>query len=92
MAGRTRKVVSTGEASALPVDAQPTKQKTASVSAENVPVHHREHPDKISGQALRDLAHRKGMAKSELATMPDDKIRTQLKYIDYRRASDDAMV
>ncbi len=58
----------------------------------SVPAYHREHPDKISGQALRDLAHKKGMAKSELADMSDDKIRTQIKYIDYRRASDDAMV
>jgi hypothetical protein len=92
MAGRKRNVVSAGEASALPVDALPTEQSTESALVESVPAHHREHPDKISGQALRDLAHRKGMAKSELANMPDDKIRTQLKYIDYRRASEDAVV
>lgn len=92
MAGRPRKVVSMGKASALPVDAQPTQQTPDSAAAEYVPAYHREHPDKISGQALRDLAHKKGMAKSELANMSDDKIRIQLKYIDYRRASDDAMV
>lgn len=92
MAGRPRKVVSTDKSPDLPVDAQPSKQKTAFAALEAMPAYHREHPDKISGQALRDLAHRKGMAKSELATMSDEKIRTQIKYIDYRRDHDDAMV
>jgi hypothetical protein len=92
MRGRPRKVTTACEASALPAVAQPASQEIGSVSTESVPAHHREHPDKISGQALRDLAHRKGMAKSELTTMSDDKIRTQLKFIDYRRASEDAVV
>ncbi len=92
MAGRPRKVVSAGGASAPLVDAQPRSKKSEPALVERVPAHHREHPDKISGQALRDLAHKKGMAKSEVANMSDDKIRIQLKYIDYRRASEDAMV
>jgi hypothetical protein len=87
MAGRPRKVQVIGDTSASPVSVNVSDQAGASV-----PAYHREHPGKLSGQALRDLAHRKGMSKSELADMPDDKIRTQIKYIDYRRASEDAMV
>lgn len=74
MAGRPRKVISTGEAPALLVE---------------VPAHHREHPDKLSGQALRDLAHRHGLARSEMEPMTDEKIRDQLKYLAYRRASEE---
>ena len=75
MAGRPRKVISTGEAPALPVD--------ATISA-----HHRENPDKLSGDALRALAHRHGLAKSTIETMTDLKIRDQLKYLAYQRASE----
>jgi hypothetical protein len=85
MRGRPRKVVSTGEASALPVAVEPAQEV-------KVPAHHREHPDKISGEALRSLAHRRGIPKSELETMTDDKIRMQIKYIDYRRAHEDELV
>lgn len=91
MAGRPRKVVSTGEASASLVDAQPPQTKPkekAQTATADLPAHHREHPDKLSGDSLRVLAHRHGMAKSELATMSDEKIRDQLKYLAYRRASE----
>lgn len=51
-----------------------------------------ENPNKLSGQALRDLAHRRGLAKSILATMPDEKIRMELRYIAHRQyGSDDAL-
>jgi hypothetical protein len=86
MAGRPRKVQAVVDASASA--APDVVSGEAGVS---MPAHHREHPDKLSGQALKDLAHRKGMARSELANMPDEKIRIQLKYIDYRRAHDDAV-
>jgi hypothetical protein len=49
----------------------------------------RENPKKLSGEALRAFAHRQGMAKSELATMPDEKIRTQLHYVTARRYADE---
>jgi hypothetical protein len=87
MAGRPRKVQE-GEGASVPA-ASADVSDTAGAS---VPAYHREHPDKLTGQALRDLAHRKGMAKSELTSMSDDKIRLQIRYIDYRRASEDAMV
>lgn len=86
MAGRPRKVVSTVEASASSVDAQPKSQHSALAE---LPTHHRENPDKLTGDDLRALAHRHGMAKSDLATMSDEKIRDQLKYLAYRRASEE---
>lgn len=87
MAGRPRKVVSTGEASASPVDAQPKTSQQSALA--DLPTHHRENPDKLTGDPLRALAHRHGMAKSDLATMSDEKIRDQLKYLAYRRASEE---
>jgi hypothetical protein len=48
----------------------------------------RENPDKLSGQALRDLAHQRGIALSTLCFMSDEKIRTQLRYITYRQYED----
>jgi pyruvate/2-oxoglutarate dehydrogenase complex dihydrolipoamide acyltransferase (E2) component len=51
----------------------------------------RENPSKLSGQALRDLAHRRGIAISTLCFMSDEKIREQLLYINYRQYEDDAM-
>ncbi len=45
----------------------------------------RENPGKLSGPALRDLAHRRGIARSELAKMGDEKIRAQLRYVTYRQ-------
>ena len=41
----------------------------------------RENPDKLSGEALRRLAHQRGVARSEAETMSDEKLRLQLRYI-----------
>jgi hypothetical protein len=49
----------------------------------------RENPDKLSGDDLRALAHRRGLAKSVLATMPDEKIRMELRYITNRQYNDE---
>ena len=51
----------------------------------------RENPEKLSGSALHELAHRRGLARSDIATMDDEKIRTQLRYLTYRQY-DDAVV
>lgn len=51
----------------------------------------RENPEKLSGSALRELAHKRGLARSDVATMDDVKIRTQLRYLTYRQY-DDAVV
>lgn len=48
----------------------------------------RENPNKLTGQALRDLAHRRGMAKSILIDMPEEKIRMELRYITSRQYED----
>lgn len=48
----------------------------------------RENPTKLTGQALRDLAHRRGMAKSILIDMPEEKIRMELRYITNRQYED----
>ena len=49
----------------------------------------RENPDKLTGEALRDLAHRRGMSRSELDGMPDSKVRMQLLYITNRQYADE---
>lgn len=51
----------------------------------------RENPDKLSGDALRALAHRRGLARSTLPTMSDDKIREQLRYMTYSQYESDAV-
>ena len=70
------------------------KRATASAPAEPAPTltaAERENPDKLTGQALRDLAHRRGIARSESARMDDAKLRMQLRYITNRQyASEDA--
>lgn len=45
----------------------------------------RENPEKLSGEALVKLAHRRGIALSDLAKMSDDKIREQLRYLVHRQ-------
>ena len=90
--GRPRKVVSTGEASASPVDASITDQDDPSACLDDLPAYQRENPEKLTGEALRNLAHRSGIARSELSRLTEDQIRAQMKFIEYRRAHDDAMV
>lgn len=45
----------------------------------------RENPDKLTGDALRELAHKRGLARSAIAMMSDEKIRNELRYIVYRQ-------
>jgi len=45
----------------------------------------RENPDKLTGEDLRALAHRRGVSRSESASMSDDKLRMQLRYITNRQ-------
>jgi hypothetical protein len=45
----------------------------------------RENPEKLAGSDLRVLAHRRGLARSALPTMSDDKIREQLRYMTYNQ-------
>ena len=50
---------------------------------ETVPVRatDRDFPNRLSGDALRELAHQRGLARSSLDGMTDTKIREQLRYI-----------
>ena len=49
----------------------------------------RENPEKLSGSDLRELAHRRGLARSEVERMDDDKIRVQLRYLTHRQYDDE---
>lgn len=44
-----------------------------------------ENPNKLEGAALRELAHKRGLSRSELEDMPDAKIRLQLLYVTNRQ-------
>lgn len=41
----------------------------------------RENPERLTGEALRKLAHQRGIARSDLETMGDEKIRLSLRYL-----------
>lgn len=68
---------------------QPATQAQAATpepaEARPLAYHERENPNRLDGEALRDLAHRRGLARSSLAAMSDEKIREQLLYTAYRR-------
>lgn len=49
----------------------------------------RENPAKLSGQALKDLGHRRGLSRSEMERMDDDKIRMQLRYVTARMSEEE---
>jgi hypothetical protein len=71
--------------------ARPRKTAEQAPDSGGLPAHARENPVMLSGEALRDLAHRRGLARSDLAVMSDEKIRGQLRYATYRQYDDDAM-
>jgi hypothetical protein len=55
------------------------------VEAAPVSAADRENPQKLRGEALRKLAHQRGISRSELATLSDEKVRHQLRYITGRQ-------
>jgi len=73
------------EASASLPEAEPSPQPGA------LPAHARENPALLVGDELRALAHRRGLARSDLVRMSDDKIREQLKYLTYRQYEDEVV-
>lgn len=89
--GRPRKFVSTDEASALPVDASNVDEASCD-DLSRLPAYQRENPEKLTGEALRNVAYRSGISRSELSRLSDEKIREQMRYIEYRRAHDNALV
>lgn len=67
---------------------QPATLSLAHESTDTVPAKDRENPDKLAGEALRVLAHRRGLARSSLPSMSDEKIREQLRLITYSQYED----
>lgn len=65
------------EVVAVAVDSEADPVRMSAADAAN--------PAKLSGEALRKLAHNRGMSRSEMAGMEDAKVRTQLKYLTYRQ-------
>ena len=61
----------------------------AEVDAQPLSAADRENPDKLTGEDLRALAHRRGVARSESETMSDDKLRMQLRYITNRQYAEE---
>jgi hypothetical protein len=51
---------------------------------------HRENPEKLGGEALKQLAHRLGIARSEADRMDDAKLRQQLRIRAYHYAEAEA--
>ena len=60
----------------------------ASAALSSMSAADRENPDKLTGEPLRQLAHRRGLSKSSLTSMSDEKIREQLRYITHRQYDD----
>lgn len=89
MARRKASTTETGALAPVSAGAPASSADLLSLPVVDSPAHWREHPEKLTGQALRDLAHKRGLARSSLDEMTDDKIREQIRYIDYRRASED---
>lgn len=73
-------------ANAAGAPSKPTQAPTKKAEAEQPVVvalsaADRENPAKLSGDALKKLAHRRGMPMSSMQSMSDEKIRTELSYI-----------
>lgn len=75
----------------VPPVAQKPKADPAPVDIPTISAADRENPQKLSGAALRELGHRRGLARSTMATMTDEKIRMELRYIVNRQYTEDAV-
>jgi hypothetical protein len=60
-------------------------QPKAQAAAVELSAADRENPEKLGGEMLRALAHRRGVSLSAMADMTDAKIRMQLLYITNRQ-------
>lgn len=63
----------------------PPAAKPVAVEARVLASHERENPERLSGQDLRDLAHRRGIARSEAARLTDEKLRLELHILTTRQ-------
>lgn len=69
--------------------ARPRKVVAEQLEMQALSAADRENPEKLSGSDLRDLAHKRGLARSEVDRMDDDKIRIQLRYLTHRQYDDE---
>ena len=67
------------------------RPRKAAEPAQELSAADRENPEKLSGSDLRELAHRRGLARSDIERMDDDKIRTQLRYVTHRQYDDEVV-
>jgi len=65
--------------------ARKTARAAAPVAVVALSAADRENPERLSGDDLKALAHRRGVSRSEAETMTDDKLRMQLRYITNRQ-------
>lgn len=63
---------------------------TDPAEAARLPAQHREHPRFLGGEALKQLAHRRGLARSECDRLDDERLRVQLNYLISRQYRDRA--
>lgn len=92
-ARREKRAAAKLQAKAAPPEAVPTHALTVMEAA---PADHavvnewqRDNPRFLSGDKLKRFANERGIPKSELATMSDEKIREQLRYVVARRYEDE---
>lgn len=74
---------------AVAADAVTVDEAEPLASSEPLSAADRENPGKLAGEALRELAHRRGVARSESAAMSDEKLRMQLHYITNRQYAEE---
>ena len=65
------------------------RPRKAAEPAQELSAADRENPEKLSGSDLRALARRRGLARSEVERMDDEKIRIQLRYLTHRQYDDE---
>jgi len=72
--------------------ARPRKAVAEQPAVQALSAADRENPEKLAGSDLRDLAHKRGLSRSEVERMDDDKIRLQMRYLTFRQYHDDEVV
>lgn len=87
--GKARAAVAANGGDASVEVAEVASAATSSREQESLSAADRENPDKLTGEALRALAHRRGVARSEADVMSDDKLRMQLRYITNRQYTEE---
>ena len=83
--GRAQKATVTGQETPAPLAPAVTGAEPVPISSAPMSAADRENPKKLSGDALRELAWRRGISRTECARLTDAKIREQLEYLIHRQ-------